>query len=136
MFTFADDASNNPTFYADLTNPQSLNKYQYAYGNPLRFVDPDGHDPEPDPDPQDPCGCASVQKQANEIRDTVRKIDEATSKPLLPITDIIGTSTPPPFEPVALPKDETVAPVPKIQVMPRPEPIQAHKKKETVYWQE
>ena len=30
-------------FYAELTQPQSLNKYQYCYNNPLRFVDPDGH---------------------------------------------------------------------------------------------
>lgn len=107
LFTFADDASNNPTFYADLTNPQSLNKYQYAYGNPLRFVDPDGHDPEPDPEPQDPCGCKDIQKTANQIRSDVEKLDEATSKPLFPITDIIGTSTPPPLGPVALPNDPT-----------------------------
>ncbi len=33
----------NPTFYADLADPQSLNKYQYGYNNPLRYVDPDGH---------------------------------------------------------------------------------------------
>ncbi len=29
--------------YADITNPQSLNKYTYCYNNPLRYVDPDGH---------------------------------------------------------------------------------------------
>jgi RHS repeat-associated protein len=131
LFTFADDASNNPTFYADLTNPQSLNKYQYAYGNLLRFVDSDGHEPEPDPEPQDPCGCKDIQKTANQIRSEVEKLDEATSKPLLPITDIIGTSTPPTIGPVALPNDPTVAPVPKIQAMPQapPAPSQAHKKK-------
>ncbi|HEU4510318.1 MAG TPA: RHS repeat-associated core domain-containing protein [Pyrinomonadaceae bacterium] len=54
LFDFVDDASINPTFYADLLKPQSLNKYQYSYNNPLRYVDPDGHDPaEPNP-PQDP----------------------------------------------------------------------------------
>jgi RHS repeat-associated protein len=44
LYFFAAQASSNPTFYANLTNPQSLNKYQYAYNNPLRYVDPDGHD--------------------------------------------------------------------------------------------
>ena len=29
--------------YAEITNPQSINKYSYVYDNQLRFVDPDGH---------------------------------------------------------------------------------------------
>jgi RHS repeat-associated protein len=43
LFDFSAIASANPTFYADLTTPQSLNKYQYCYGNPLIYVDPTGH---------------------------------------------------------------------------------------------
>lgn len=45
LFDFEEDASDNPTFYADLENPQSLNKYQYAYNNPYKFNDPEGHCP-------------------------------------------------------------------------------------------
>jgi RHS repeat-associated protein len=30
--------------YADITNPQSLNKYTYTYNNPVKYVDPNGHE--------------------------------------------------------------------------------------------
>jgi RHS repeat-associated protein len=40
---FAEVAAHNPTFYADIFDPQSLNKYAYCLNNPLIFVDPDGH---------------------------------------------------------------------------------------------
>ncbi len=45
LFDFEKDASDNPTFYAELDNPQSLNKYQYAYNNPYKYNDPTGHCP-------------------------------------------------------------------------------------------
>jgi RHS repeat-associated protein len=38
-----------PLPYADITNPQSLNKYSYTYNNPLRYTDPDGHCPDSNP---------------------------------------------------------------------------------------
>jgi len=43
FYDFVVKAADNPTFYAILTDPQSLNKYQYAYNNPLLYVDPNGH---------------------------------------------------------------------------------------------
>jgi RHS repeat-associated protein len=60
LYYFVSDASDNPTFYADLRKPQSLNKYQYSYNNPLRYVDPDGHDPEEPEPPQDPAPVVPV----------------------------------------------------------------------------
>lgn len=45
LFDFEEDARSNPTFYADLENPQSLNKYQYTYNNPYKYNDPNGHCP-------------------------------------------------------------------------------------------
>jgi RHS repeat-associated protein len=43
LFYFEQTASDNPTFYAGLEEPQSLNKYVYCLNNPLRYVDPSGH---------------------------------------------------------------------------------------------
>jgi hypothetical protein len=40
---FAEVDPHDPLFYADIADPQSLNKYQYCLNNPLLFIDPDGH---------------------------------------------------------------------------------------------
>lgn len=34
----------DPIPYAKLDNPQSLNLYSYVWNNPLKSIDPDGHD--------------------------------------------------------------------------------------------
>lgn len=47
---FLDALNRTPVFqpgplpYADITDPQTLNKYVYVRNNPLRYVDPHGHD--------------------------------------------------------------------------------------------
>ncbi len=42
-FTGHDIEQPGPLPYADITDPQTLNKYAYVRNNPLRYVDPDGH---------------------------------------------------------------------------------------------
>jgi|GEM_PF-1439766 len=41
--TGRDITPSGPLPYADIGNPQSLNKFSYVYNNPLRYIDPDGH---------------------------------------------------------------------------------------------
>jgi RHS repeat-associated protein len=43
--TGKDITPDGPLPYADISNPQSLNKYAYVYNNPLNLTDPDGHCP-------------------------------------------------------------------------------------------
>jgi RHS repeat-associated protein len=42
-FTGKDIETNTALPYADITDPQTLNKYAYVRNNPLRYTDPDGH---------------------------------------------------------------------------------------------
>jgi len=39
-----DEPASSALPYADINDPQSLNKYVYTYNNPLRYVDQNGHD--------------------------------------------------------------------------------------------
>ena len=86
LFDFEEDASSNPTFYADLTNPQSLNKYQYTYNNPYKYTDADGHCPE---------GCPA----------------QALAPPMPWLWDLVIPKTPiltPPLPVIVLPNGERV----------------------------
>lgn len=42
-FTGQDIETNTALPYADITDPQTLNKYVYVRNNPLRYTDPNGH---------------------------------------------------------------------------------------------
>jgi len=42
-FTGEDIETNTALPYADITDPQTLNKYGYVRNNPLRYIDPNGH---------------------------------------------------------------------------------------------
>ena len=44
-FTGQQISQPGPLPYADITDPQTLNKYAYVRNTPLRYVDPDGHCP-------------------------------------------------------------------------------------------
>jgi RHS repeat-associated protein len=44
-FTGQDIETNTALPYADITDPQTLNKYAYVRNNPQRYIDPTGHAP-------------------------------------------------------------------------------------------
>lgn len=43
LFVQTADSKKQALPYAEITQPQSLNKYAYVYNNPCRYTDPDGH---------------------------------------------------------------------------------------------
>jgi RHS repeat-associated protein len=45
-FSSSDPLPPGPLPYADITNPQSLNKYTYTWNNPQRYTDANGHEPD------------------------------------------------------------------------------------------
>jgi RHS repeat-associated protein len=43
LFVQTGDSKKQALPYAEIVQPQSLNKYTYVYNNPCRYTDPDGH---------------------------------------------------------------------------------------------
>ncbi|MGH9425083.1 MAG: hypothetical protein ACRD2L_02075, partial [Terriglobia bacterium] len=60
-----------PLPYADITNPQSLNKYTYTWNNPLRYTDPNGHCP--------PCTGTEPAYDPNVVRELLKTVPAAAT---------------------------------------------------------
>src|SRR5215213_2963645 len=127
--------------FRDLKKPQSLNKYQYAYNSPLRWVDPDGHDPEEEVETPDrpqgqgrsttgpgsvpvPVGPGPTPAEAQRTVEALKKLWELPDPYLYPISQTIGTAPDPTTEPVPVPP--LVGPAPKPQANPMAPPRSYH----------
>jgi RHS repeat-associated protein len=72
-----DETSDDPIPYADLDDPQTLNRYEYVGNNPLSGVDQDGHGES---------GCTTTTTQKGEGKDVTY------------VVTVTCTSPPPPLE--------------------------------------
>jgi RHS repeat-associated protein len=83
LFDFEEDASDNPTFYADLENPQSLNKYQYTYNNPYKYNDPTGH--------CTLCIIAEIALTVADVAATVQTLRDPNASRTEKVATVVGT---------------------------------------------
>ena len=108
LYDFADNASENPTFYAELDNPQSLNKYQYTYNNPVNMTDPDGHCP----DGVAGVVCSAVKTTASNIKDSYVAVGKTAGNIVIGAHNIgaeaTGRQTIAPFEPSTQAQDRNM----------------------------
>ena len=85
LYNFTEDAADNPTFYAELDNPQSLNKYQYTYNNPLNLTDDDGHCPK--------CWVAlEIALSAKDVKDTIDTFNDPNASTSEKVVSVLSTA--------------------------------------------